>query len=317
MTDHADGNLLLAGDGGPRMAGAVHREVLSDAGLRGNRLQQAVDAVLHHAVLVALALAGSMDDRQQIGSSRRMAVHDLLHRMLPSHHQHLARLPSGIGHHAVVHIVLLQIGEVDERHPSRVEAEQEQVAGEALVAVAQPQPLDAPHLLQAQGTLRRSLRAREHMGERLAVLAHALLHSPVIDGPDDAHVERDAVHRQPLTAKERLQALHQFARDLRHGDVATLPESTQLVVRSLIRLARPGIALRPETLDLLPEERQEHRPALPLPWRSGRHDLRLSLAKPAQMPHADTDTDSLTSPQRLYLLRRELNNDIVHTRVHY
>ena len=62
VTDHADGQSVLPGDGGPGVACPVHRQAPRNARLRCHRLQQPVHAVLHIAVLTAFLPASRMDD---------------------------------------------------------------------------------------------------------------------------------------------------------------------------------------------------------------------------------------------------------------
>ena len=62
VTDHADGQFVLSGDGGPGVARPVHRQVPRDTRLRCHRLQQSVHVVLHVAVLATFLPASRMDD---------------------------------------------------------------------------------------------------------------------------------------------------------------------------------------------------------------------------------------------------------------
>lgn len=70
------------------------------------------------------------DDGQEIGRAGSVILVDnLLHGLFPLYEQSLMGLLPTIGQHAILQILLFQIGHVHKRHPAGVEAEHEHVSG--------------------------------------------------------------------------------------------------------------------------------------------------------------------------------------------
>ena len=78
MADDTDGQFMLTGDGGPRVAGPVHTETLRNIRLGSHNLQQFIHAVLDIPILVPFCTVSGMDNGQQIMGLRHMQAHYLL-----------------------------------------------------------------------------------------------------------------------------------------------------------------------------------------------------------------------------------------------
>ena len=184
-------------------------------------------------------------------------VHDPLHRGFPLDAQPLSRLMPFIGEDAIVQVLFLQIGHVDEGHTSRIEAEEEQVAGEAFLHIAQADMLDASHLVDSECPLVGLGVSGVYMSEGVAVDGHALFHSPVIDGPDDAHIEGNGIHREVLQAQEGLKTLHHLTVDLCWREVFVFSEDFEFIQRSAVGLTGPRLPVVTQPCRLLLEEGKE------------------------------------------------------------
>lgn len=139
------------------MTGDIHRET----GREPHQLREAVEGVVHPLLgteeLVAVALA--VEDREEIArelvtgrlklgvSPER--VYELLHAGFPTEGERGASLTAAVGEHAVMEVAPAEIGHVDKRHATGVEAQQEQVAGKRQTGLAGEVELakSADHLL--------------------------------------------------------------------------------------------------------------------------------------------------------------------------
>ena len=111
------------------------------------------------------------------------------------------------------------------------------------------QVLDFSDDAGGDGPLGCLLHAGKDVLERPAVLRHSLLHGPVVNSAQVAHIERDGVGHQAFLFQIRLIVFHQISVHLGEGQVPSFAEETQEAVGgSRVGLGQPFLAGLPELL---------------------------------------------------------------------
>jgi hypothetical protein len=130
VTYHADGNVLLLGDGSPGVAGTVHRYFHRYADTPGELLQSLV-----HPTLAVVILFPDIGDyilvnnaQQMLAVEGRVAVCNLLHAGAPCHPQFFTRFLSLVYKLPVLDTSLFKKGDIYERHASGIETEEEEIS---------------------------------------------------------------------------------------------------------------------------------------------------------------------------------------------
>ena len=235
-------------------------------------LEARVDEVDGVEVLPSPPAARRRDDGQQIGrAGRGVAVDDVLHGLLPLDEQLLVGLLPAIGEDAVAQVLLLEVGHVDERHPPRVEAEHEEVAGLPQRRLRrQVECLDAADDDGRDGTLGSPAYAGVDVAERCAVGGQPALHGAVVDGTQVAHIKGRGVGDHPCPPQVGLVGCHHPAVHLAHRHVAPpATEAHEAVDRRRVGLRQPLAPYAPQVADGGSGECEEAVRAFPVPAGQG------------------------------------------------
>ena len=166
--------MMLEGNGGPGVAHYIRGERPRRAYHHGEMAQGVVVLAQTAAILPVERLSfASRQYREHIfGVGDRIAFRYLKHRRKDDHGNGLSRLAAGIADEAVPHLVLLEMGDVNERHPHGIEAEHEDVTGEGeRRPFGQEQRADAAYLLLGDAPLGCPGPPSEHLVERSSATA--------------------------------------------------------------------------------------------------------------------------------------------------
>ena len=131
LTDDRNRYVQTPGYAGPRVTADIHGERLGELEPGSDNLQTLVHLVRGIEVLGALVYAVlRTDDGQQVGRAAGVILgYQLVHAPLPLDGELLPGLPPVVGENAPAEVGLAQVGHVDEGHATRIEREQEHVAG--------------------------------------------------------------------------------------------------------------------------------------------------------------------------------------------
>ena len=230
--DDRHGDTLVPGDAGPGMTCHIGGERHVEPQTGAQLLEADVDLMGGAEILVAVVARDVADDGEQVGSVGRVVLVDnVLHGALPPDGQELAGLVAVVGKETAAQVFLLQVGHVDKRHATGVEAEHEEVAGIVETGIeTEVQVADAADDLQGNGTLDRAAHSGVDIPERIARRDQTELRRTVIGRPENPHVERCRVGEQPAGFQVGLIGHHHCRVKLSYGDVtpvAEFPETVQ------------------------------------------------------------------------------------------
>ena len=201
--DHRQRRAAVAGQRRPRVPGHVKGQRLGDS----QQLADFTDEFVQLALLLtigAVAVVGGQDG-QHVGRIAVVAVDDFLQGRFDAQGKRLACFFAPVGQHSVTDIAFAQVDHVDERHAPGVETEHEKIARQRIFGMQGRKvgTADPPERLARQGAL-----AGRHLPDMPAVERIAAgcdeaapVRGLVVDGPQVAHVEHDAVCPQSSCQK--------------------------------------------------------------------------------------------------------------------
>ena len=250
VTYHADGNVLLLGDGSPGVTGAVHRYFHRHADAPGKLLQCLVHPTL--AVVILFPDIGDYvlvyDAQQMLAIERRVAVCNLLHTGAPCYPQFFARLLPLIYELPVLKASFFKKGDVNERHASGVETEEEEISRQRFL-LSDGRCRD---YLMDVFCCKCSFGSRgvlgERVGEGFSVFQPILLQGFVVDSSETLHVKRDSVQCETALSQITLVIFHDEAVELANQQVFLFSESHETAQGAHIYFGRPVLAILVESL---------------------------------------------------------------------
>ena len=261
VTYHADGNVLLLGDGSPGVAGAVHRYFHRHADAPGKLLQ-----CLVHPTLAVVILFPDIGDyilvnnaQQMLAVKGRVAVCNLLHTGTPCYPQFFARLLPLIYELPVLKASFFKKGNIDKRHASGVETEEEEISrqrfllGDGCCSDYLMDVFRCKCSFCSRGVL------GERVGEGFAVFQPILLQGFVVDSSESLHVKRDGVQRETALSEIALVIFHDEAVELANLQVFLFSESHEAAQGARIYFGRPVLAISVESLGEFPDIFAQHR----------------------------------------------------------
>lgn len=275
--DDRHGDTLVPGNAGPGMTCHIGGERHVEPQTGAQLLEAEVDLMGGAEILVAVVARDVADDGEQVGSVGRVVLVDnVLHGALPPDGQELAGLVAVVGKETAAQVFLLQVGHVDKRHATGVEAEHEEVAGIVETGIeTEVQVADAADDLQGDGTLDRAVDAGIDTAEGIALDCQAVFDGTVVDGAQVAHVVGRGVGTDALAAQVAFVGRHEVGVYLVQRHVDIVAETHEAVERRKVGLGRAATVRKTQTADqaqrIVPEAFGKRRP-LPDPGR-GRMDF--------------------------------------------
>ncbi len=264
VTYHADGDVLLLGDGSPGVAGTVHRYFHRHADALGELLQSLVHPTL--AVVILFPDIGNHvlvnNAQQMLAVERRVAVCNLLHTGSPCYPQFFTRLLPLIYELSVLDASFFKKGDIYERHASGVETEEEEVSRQCFFLSdgrSRDYLMDVFRCKCSFGS--RSILG-ERVGEGFTVFQPILLQSFVVDSSESLHVKRDSVQRETALSQITLVIFHDEAVELANQQVFLFSESHEAAQGAHIYFCRPVFAILVEPLGEFPDIFAQRRTAI-------------------------------------------------------
>ena len=261
VTYHADGNVLLLGDGSPGVTGAVHRYFHLHADAPGKLLQ-----CLVHPTLAVVILFPDIGDyilvnnaQQMLAVEGRVAVCNLLHTGAPCYSQFFTRFLSPVYKLPVLDASLFKKGDIYERHASGIETEEEEISrqrfllGDGCCSDYLMDVFRCKCSFGSRGVL------GERVGEGFAVFQPILLQGFVVDSSETLHVKRDGVQRKTVLSQITLVIFHDEAVELANLQVFLFSESHEAAQGARIYFGRPVLAILVESLGEFPDIFAQHR----------------------------------------------------------
>ena len=261
LADGGDVHMLVFGDAGPRMTRHIrgHRELESEGSAH------LLEFPIHPMQTVRIVqtsfrlIVGRLENRKQIvrmGSA--VFIDQFLHTGHPADLQRISGLLAGIDQVAMLQVRFLQMCDVDERHPPRIDAEEEEVAGKLLGRLGwQWLLLQLLHLRSRQCPFRRFVNAGIDALERMSLFAKPLIDRLIVEGPQVAHVEGGRVAAKRLLQHPGLILLQQRPVQPFEREGAVAEETLQTVQRGLVFGGQRALAGRSFLLDGAHDEGEE------------------------------------------------------------
>ena len=252
LADDANGDILLFGSRGPRMARNIHGERSGDAGKSTNLFKVAVDAEHSVEILAALGAVFADDDRKEILCGRRsVGVDDGLHVLFPSYGELLPRLLAAVDNVVVAEVFFAQVGHVYKRHAAHIEREEEHVArkGHSFVG-SQVEGFDAADVGKAYGAARGLVDTGVDRGERFTLRSQSFGYGLVVNAAKYAHIERRGVAAETVGAQPRLIRLYERGTEHGEADVGTVAKAHKTVERLAVSVGSAHAPLTAEHVDM-------------------------------------------------------------------
>ena len=244
------------GDARPTMACDIEGERGGEMENGGELLKMAVDALCAVAVLLLLSAVLLLDKRQEVlGLGVGVFIEEALNVRLYAHLHLLACLATGVVDCTLTDVRLAQKGKVDGGDTPQIEREEEHVAGEVECGtMGKVGMFYAYDVILGDGTLGGLVDACIDGVEGLTVGGESFGDGLVVDGAQDAHIERCGVAAQVLVAQPGLVGKGELRRDHIKREVTTVTVAHEAVERLDIMGSRAVSAYLAKQVGLTAEE---------------------------------------------------------------
>ena len=264
VTYHADGDVLLLGDGSPGVTGAIHRYFHRHADALGELLQSLV-----HPTLAIMVLFPDIGDyvlvnnaQQMLAVERRMAICNLLHTGSPCYPQFFTRFLSLVYELSVLDAFFFKKGNIDKRHASGVETEEEEVSRQCFFLGDGRSRDNLMDVFRCKCSFGSRSILGERVGEGFAVFQPILLQSFVVDSSESLHVKGDSVQCETALSQITLVIFHDEAVELANQQVFLFSESHETAQGAHIDFGRPVLTILVESLGEFPDIFAQRRTAI-------------------------------------------------------